>query len=240
MKYAYDCYSDIGGRNKNEDSFCAVNKGNCYLFAVSDGLGGHECGEVASGIAISVLRDGFECNAEQFVLSKAIIEANKLIIDRQRAAGLKMMATVSAVCISGNRTTIANIGDSRSYLFKGPSIVFQTVDHSASQMAVGIGEISVSQIRNHEDRNILTRALGIAETIKIDVTELKTDQFDRVLVCSDGFWECVLETEMCKAINISEHPDVWLNEMRKYHSHRVSGNNDNNTAVSAVRMETSE
>ena len=228
-------YSDIGGREKNEDAFCMEEKAGCYLFAVADGLGGYDNGEIASALTIAVLRKRFLDDPSGLSLEEAIIEANRSIFEKQRELGGMMKTTVSAVYVSREKTTVANVGDSRTYLFHGADIVFQTTDHSAAQLSVSMGEISPAQIRGHEDRNILTRAIGVSETLRIDIVQLDTDWFDGILVCSDGFWENVVENEMCGAILSSKDPENWLRGMREYLARRITDDSDNNTAVTAVK-----
>ena len=80
MKYEFDSYSDIGSRDKNEDSYCAAKDGDSYLFVVADGLGGHDCGEIASGIAIEEIKRQFKSNPLFFSLGDAIFDANRLIM----------------------------------------------------------------------------------------------------------------------------------------------------------------
>lgn len=237
MKYEFDSYSDIGSRENNEDSLCAEREKDSYLFVVADGLGGHDCGEIASGIAIEEIKRQFKDNPTSFSLSDAICDANRLIIEKQKESDLKMKTTVVAIHISGQKLIVANVGDSRAYLFSEGSILYQTVDHSASQMAVNIGEITSDQIRNHEDRNILTRALGVSETVKVDIEEFDRDNIERMILCSDGFWEYVLEDEMCETAKSSKNPDVWLFKMREKHAQRVCKGNDNNTAIVVIRKE---
>ncbi len=238
MKYVFDSYSDVGGRENNEDSYCAEKNGDSYLFVVADGLGGHDCGEIASTLAVEEIRHQFKNNPLFFSLENAIREANRLIMERQRESELKMKTTVVAIHVSAAKLIVANVGDSRAYLFSNDSILYQTIDHSASQLAVNIGEITPDQIRNHEDRNILTRALGVSETVKVDVAEFECDNIDRMILCSDGFWEYVLENEMCETARSSKNPDVWLFKMREKHAQRVNKGNDNNTAIVVMRKGT--
>ncbi len=156
-------------------------------------------------------------------------------MERQRESDLKMKTTVVAIYVSGAKLKVANVGDSRAYLFSDDTILYQTVDHSASQMAVKIGEITPDQIRDHEDRNILTRALGVSENVKVDIAEFDYENVERMLLCSDGFWEYVLEDEMCETARSSKNPDVWLFKMREKHAQRVNKGNDNNTAIAVMR-----
>ena len=234
MKYIFEHYSDVGGRENNEDSLCVKKKGSAYLFAVADGLGGHDCGEVASGIVADELVRQFVKDPEAFSPARALADANDLIMQRQQETSLKMKTTAVAVYICGGRAVAANIGDSRAYFFSNGELKFQTMDHSASQMAVRVGEITPDQIRTHEDRNILTRALGANSEPRIDVTELDEGSFDAALLCSDGFWEYVLEDEMCSTLSQSKNPSLWLKAMRAIHSGRIPRNNDNNTAIAIM------
>ena len=220
MKCEFDSYTDIGGRKNNEDALCYEEKRDSYLFAVADGLGGHDCGEIASNIAISEIKRQFT-EYTDFSLKQAIFDANKLILEKQYESKKKMKTTVVAVHIGNRKTTVVNVGDSRAYFLLDHSIKFQTTDHSVSQLAVKLGEITADQIRYHEDRNILTRALGSSETLKIDISELENDLFDRVLICSDGFWEYVLEDEICDTSKTSKNPEAWLFKMRERHAKRI-------------------
>ena len=235
MEYEFDAYSDIGGRDKNEDTFCAERKGDYYLFVVADGLGGHDCGEIASETAVEEIKRQFKKDPSHFSLIDAINDANRLILEKQQELRLKMKTTVVAVFVSGNRLVTANVGDSRAYLFSGNSIVFQTIDHSAAQMAVNVGEITLDQIRDHEDRNILTRALGTSETVKVDSKEFDCKEIDHMILCSDGFWEYLFEEEMCEMARTSVNPDVWLFKMREKGIRRMPDGNDNNTAIAVMR-----
>ena len=233
MTCIYDYYSDVGGRENNEDAALALGDRGRYLFAVCDGLGGHECGEVASAMAVEELKRQFEDGNTPFDPVRAISDANLKILKKQREDGKKMKTTVALAYINGNVTTVAHVGDSRVYLFCGNRIVFQTVDHSASQLAVASGEIQPSQIRHHEDRNILTRALGANENMKSEKVEMPTNMIDALLISSDGFWEYVYEEDMLTQLERSEQPSKWLSGMREIHDRSVPPRHDNHTAVVA-------
>ena len=237
MKYNYDCYSDIGARENNEDCFCAEIANEACLFAVADGLGGHDCGEIASATAIEVLKEQFMLDPKGFSIKKAFVDANEKILEKQSKLQNKMKTTLVAVYICAGKAVVANVGDSRGYLLKDGRIVFQTVDHSVAQTAVRVGEITADQIRYHEDRNILTRTLGIDTELKVDVKEYSELDFDSLLLCSDGFWEYVIEDEMCSILYDTGDPKKWLADMRLIHKNRIPENNDNNTAIAIIRAE---
>lgn len=193
-------YTDIGGREENEDSLCAAEKDGVRLFVVADGLGGCGNGKYASQTAVDVLENNLRIYSEDFDMRGAVLEANNAILTLQEELNSKMKSTVAAVILQKGKAVIANVGDSRIYAFKNDEIVYQSPDHSLSQMAVNSGEIKPSQIRGHVDRNVLTKALGVTDKLKFGVTELNINNIDAFLLCTDGFWEYVLERQMQKLI----------------------------------------
>ena len=234
MKYLCDSYSDIGGRENNEDALLVFGSPNGILLVVADGLGGHDCGEVASGIAVDTLK--WEFSAEGFDPVSAIKLANSRILEKQAESGLAMKTTVSAAWINNDGGVwLCHVGDSRIYAFMDGAIVYQSLDHSASRMAVAVGEITLAEIRNHPDRNKLIRALGADGEVKVDSFMLEGGRFDSLLLCSDGFWEYVLEDEMIATRLRNTDPAVWLSEMRRILTPRLPEGADNNTAVVLIK-----
>lgn len=234
MKCLVDYYSDVGGRSNNEDS-CFVDMGERgLLLIVADGLGGHDMGEVASAMAVNCIRDDF-FGDEDFDIVSSIARANAIILEKQRETGLKMKTTLSIAWVKSFRTVLAHVGDSRIYAFKEDSILFQSADHSSSGVAAAAGDITLDMIRSHPDRNILTRAIGGNENVRADITELNTADFDSLLICSDGFWEYVLEKEMIAEKNSCDSPDKWIEKMRSILRTRVPKNHDNNTCVALMK-----
>ena len=234
-EYIFSEYSHIGGRKVNQDNCIALRIDNNYLFAVADGLGGHSGGEIASENIIRTLEELFSHNPVEFNLEKAINCANKRIIDGQKRLNNNMQSTVTAVYINDSMVICANVGDSRTYLFKDNKIVFQTTDHSAAQMAVALGEIQKEDIRRHEDRNILTRAVGYSDECKIDIYKFMNTDFENIILCTDGFWEYVLENEMCDILGNIKNSDECIFEMKKILMKRVPDKHDNNTAIIVMK-----
>lgn len=229
MRIKYNCYTAVGGRELNEDSLLAEEKDNAYLFAVADGLGGEGNGDIASQAAVAELKTRFA--QDNFSLCDAILQANLSILDIQKSKRRKMKSTCAAVLIENDKTTVANVGDSRVYLFRGGVIVFQTRDHSKAQVAAAMGEITPEQIRDYEERNILTRALGVDDEIKVDINEFLNNEYDNILICSDGFWEYVLESEMTTALNSFGSLKRRFHKMRRLHDKKAPAKCDNNTAI---------
>ena len=229
MKYNYDAYSRIGTRRNNHDSFVVCEGRNGLAAAVADGLGGYKGGELASKLFVEELEKGFE--SESFDLRQTFISANENILRAQEDLDNKMKTTAAAVWLSEDKAVFANVGDSRLYGFKDGEIVFQSTDHSVAQMCVDYGEITADQIRDHEDRCILTRSLGGREDVEVDVSIIDISEIDSILICSDGFWEYVVEQEMCDALKSSETVRQWLEKMCACREENVGQDNDNNTAV---------
>lgn len=235
MAYLHDAYTDVGGRSNNEDAFFVGQSANGSLFAVADGLGGVGYGEVASAIAVEMLKRRFEDEATPFDLEEAFKAANEAILEKQCATGHNMKTTLCAAWVNRDRTVFAHVGDSRIYAFDEEAIVYQSVDHSAAQMAVMLGEAETSDLRSHPDRNLLTRALGASDTLKVEVRTVESARYHALLLCSDGFWEYVCEQEMLTGMRKSAKPNAWLRRMRKLLKKRIPRNHDNNTAVAVMK-----
>lgn len=235
MKYFYNSYTDIGGRADNEDSMCIIESPRGLLLIVADGLGGCDSGELASSLVVEELKKSFCEMDNDFNLSDSINDANSKICSVQAEKKTKMKTTVAAAWISDNQTILAHVGDSRIYALQNGKIVYQSLDHSASQLAVSVGEIDISQIRKHVDRNILIRALGVPGPIKVDVKVKNNHEYDSILLCSDGFWEYVMEDEIMDFRLSSDTCGDWLKKMREVLSVRIPPNNDNNTAIVLVK-----
>lgn len=238
MKFITSVLSNIGGRNKNDDYAGYIYRDNSYgAWIVADGLGGHVNGEVASKIAVETALNSFQLNKN---LSKTNIEsvlnhANLDIINAQIncKATNGMRTTIVSLFTDSKEVVWAHVGDSRLYFFKNGVIKFQTRDHSVSQMAVSSGEIYEDQIRFHEDRNKLIRVLGSSPELKVDVLKnsVQINPGDSFLLCTDGFWELIYETEMEIDFCKSNSPDEWIKFMRERLIKRASGEHDNFTAI---------
>ncbi len=158
-------------------------------------------------------------------------EANRevLAIQTPRCA---MKTTLVVLTLARGRAVWAHAGDSRLYCFRDGRLVFQTRDHSAAQLGVLLGEITPDQIRFHEDRNRVLRALGQDDELTVETGErVLTDGAYAFLLCSDGFWEYVLEREMEEDLESAGSAEEWLTRMRRRLAERVPAGNDNNTAA---------
>ncbi|MCD7750128.1 MAG: protein phosphatase 2C domain-containing protein [Lachnospiraceae bacterium] len=230
-------YTDQGGRPENEDSARLLRQGPDVACAVvADGLGGHGGGRIASDTAVRSLCASWDGSGGQEELKTLIEKANQDVLSRQSSV-CAMKSTIVALSLVGRRAVWAHVGDSRLYRFYEKRLEFQTRDHSASQVAVMLGDITPDQIRFHEDRNRVLRALGQEEEMKVETGELSLQSGSYAfLLCTDGFWEYVLEPEMEEDLKASHNPEEWLDRMKRRLWERVPPDNDNNTAL-AVWLE---
>jgi PPM family protein phosphatase len=185
-------------RANNEDALLVGEGRDETLFVVADGIGGFEAGEVASRIAVDVLRE-LEPDASFDV---AIREANRRILavgrGDERLSG--MGTTIVAVRFGGTReepvAEIAHVGDSRAYLLRGGSLRPLTEDHSLVAELVRSGDLTRDQAAEHPQKNLITRALGAEEEIEVDTVVLPVEAGDRLLLCSDGLTDMVPEANI--------------------------------------------
>lgn len=230
-------YSCEGGHGINEDSFlCSAEKG---IFIVADGLGGHSSGEKASLAAV----DYFERNCIGGYTEKRITElmegANTEVIEK----GDGGKTTVAAAFTENGNFIYANAGDSRVYYFREGRIIAQTKDHSVCQASADMGMIRPEDIRGSEDRSRLLKVLGGDErlNLKKHYAPIKIQDGDAFLLCSDGFWEYVYETEMEADLLKSDSSEEWLKHMLKRHILRAENKGDNYTAICGmIRFDGSE
>ena len=230
-------YTDTGGRPHNEDTVrLAWQKGGLCL-VVADGLGGHGGGGLASAAAAEVICGGWDGQVSEEALARLSQQAHQRVLSLQTRA-CAMKTTVTALEADGRQAAWAHAGDSRIYHFVNGTLVFQSRDHSASQIAVMLGTITPDQIRFHVDRSRVYRALGQDGELKVESHgEALAPGHHAFLLCSDGFWEYVYEEEMAEDLAAAASPEDWLARMRARLATRVPDNNDNNTAA-AVWLDT--
>ncbi len=212
--------TDIGRmRSSNQDSYAAGEFQNGVAWAVvCDGMGGNAGGNVASSTAVKSIsdkitnsyRDGMSSSSIKNLLVTAITNANYEIYDM--ACGNSeltgMGTTVVAAIITQGVAYVAHAGDSRAYIVSSDEIRQITKDHSLVQDMVEKGEITPDEARKHPSKNLITRALGVDEIIKIDFTVEDTDNDDLLLICTDGLTNFVDTTEIFRVVSDKPHADI--------------------------------
>jgi serine/threonine protein phosphatase PrpC len=188
-------------RPQNEDSFLEMNR--CGIFAVADGVGGAQAGDVASQMAVEILGEAFAnrpdgVDAEE-VMRSAVQQANSAIY--QMALELpqlsSMATTIVALHLSGNIATIGHVGDSRLYrVDRDGNLHRETEDHSMVAEEVRAGRMTEEQAENHPSRNIISRALGAEPTVDVDLKTIMIEPGTAFLICSDGITRHVGDQEI--------------------------------------------
>ena len=187
--------SDVGlVRGHNEDSFLL----RAPLFVVSDGMGGHAAGEVASSITVETIGNRAPGTADDVLLGAAVEAANASVIEAAEAGVGKpgMGCTATAVLIEKNKMAVAHVGDSRAYVLRHGTLVRVTHDHSYVEELVDSGQITADEARTHPSRSIITRALGSDPDMYADHFSLEVENGDRIVLCSDGLSSMVPDSEI--------------------------------------------
>jgi serine/threonine protein phosphatase PrpC len=177
-------------RRHNEDSFVVAPP----LFAVADGMGGANAGEVASGLAVETLREESRNDkaGEKFVVS-LIQKANRRVYQRQSddAEASGMGTTVTVALIEDGVVRFGHVGDSRAYLYREGELTQLTDDHSLVGELVRSGKLSAEEAEKHPQRSVITRALGTDPDVDVDTFTVEAQPGDLFLLCSDGLYSMV-------------------------------------------------
>ncbi|HWI46357.1 MAG TPA: Stp1/IreP family PP2C-type Ser/Thr phosphatase [Rubrobacter sp.] len=219
-------------RQNNEDALLVGEGEDETLFVVADGIGGFEAGEVASSLAVDVLKD----LQPDEPFKAAIGEANRRIVAAGRVdeklSG--MGTTVVAIRFGGKQgepvVEVAHVGDSRAYLMRGGVMNPITEDHSLVAELVRSGDLTRDQAAEHPQKNLITRALGADEEVDVDTAVLSVEAGDRILLCSDGLSDMVSEAGISEIL--ADSPDDPERAARGLLSAALdAGGNDNITVV---------
>jgi serine/threonine protein phosphatase PrpC len=240
--------TDVGRRRKvNEDSFLVAP--DASLYAVCDGMGGHNAGEVASRMAIETLLAfvdksavekeitwpwGLDANLsfDANRLKTAIRLANARVFqaadNREELTG--MGTTVVTVLVSGDAMTIGSAGDSRCYLVRGGELKQLTRDDSWVSAALGEGILNSDDVEHHPLRNVITKAVGARDAIDLDVLEHDLQPGDLVMLCSDGLHGMVSDQEI-ERIVLASPESLEEASARLVEAANEAGGRDNVTVV---------
>ncbi len=193
---ASSALTDTGRRRRrNEDAFVCEPP----LFAVADGMGGAQAGEVASRLAAETLREqelGDLSSREQTV--ELIREANRRVYaySSENASARGMGTTMTVALVEGSIVTIGHVGDSRAYLLRDGQLTQLTQDHSLVAELVRSGRLSPKEAESHPRRSVITRALGTDSDVEVDAFSLGAQRNDLFLLCSDGLTSMVSDEEI--------------------------------------------
>ena len=224
----YGSRTEIGNvREHNEDSLTVLPP----LFAVADGMGGHEAGEVASEITINTLNDLAPQSADAEALARAVVAANLNVIKApsQGVGREGMGTTLTAAILEKERLVIAQVGDSRAYLLHNGSLQQLTRDHSLMADMIEAGQLTEVEARVHPNRSVITRAIGSDPHMQPDLYELNVETGDRLLLCSDGICGMIEDHEIASIMRQAPSAQSCADQLVE--AALAAGGFDNATAV---------
>ena len=216
-------------RRRNEDAFVV----DPPLFAVADGMGGAQAGEVASRLAAAAFREYREADAlapEERV--QAIIkEANRRIYDRARTDSdvSGMGTTVTAALLTDGRVVIGHVGDSRAYRIRDGRLEQLTDDHSLVADLMRSGRLTPEEAEGHPQRSVITRALGTDPDVDVDTLVVEAEAGDLFLLCSDGLFTMVSDADVLETVERAKTLDQAARDLVR--AANTGGGEDNVTVV---------
>lgn len=216
-------------RQRNEDRFYAQGP----LLIVADGMGGYTGGEYASTMVVDtiveVVNEATEMSTE--VLKNAILKANRIVYEKSQSyKELEGMGTTAVVAYVQEDTLYwAHVGDSRLYRHGEDGLHRMTKDHSMVQQLVEAGTITEEEVIHHPKRNMLTRAIGVYETVEVDTGVVEVHQNDRILLCSDGLSGYIEESKIEQVLSEENNESRALEDL--VHLVYDAGARDNVTIV---------
>ena len=227
--------SGQGARTYNEDACGYWTSPTASCFIVCDGAGGHGGGDVASETAVRTLLSAFSSapSLDGPHVAGLIAQTDSAIRYGQKLSGSlsKMSATVTALFIDARaqRAQWSHLGDTRLYHIRRRDCRCMTKDHSVVQSFVDAGVIEAHEVRHHARRNLLFAALGMGDGTAPEALDaaFQIEDGDAFLICTDGFWEAVDETEMVDCLTRSDSAEEWLVQMEQLILERAGDTQDN-------------
>lgn len=234
LKVGYVCDRGLNPKRPvNEDRFLAIpDRG---LFAVFDGVGGQRAGEVASQTAAETLEEALlhaPKDGEAIdTIRRAIDFANRDVFELAESdpAYKTMATTVALIHIDGDRVTVAHVGDSRVYKLEAGRFSRETVDHTDVNDDIRAGRIGKEEAPALRDRNVINRALGVENTVEVEVKSITARDGARFLLCSDGVYRHMSDEEIARVLVEHKEPQRAADELKRIVHQR--GADDNLTAV---------
>ena len=232
--------SDRGSKRKNHEDSCFVMPKE-HVYMVADGVGGNNAGEKASSMAVTIIAEKVKnkpldkattddeiCGYLNNYIELANKEIRKYAINHPEHRG---MATTLVLCyINENKGYFANAGDSRAYIYRNKKLCQITEDHSYVNELLREGLLTYKEAINHENSNMITKALGAEEEVKADFYQTELLEGDIVLLCTDGLYNELNEEEISEAIDYYESNMLHLAEILINRANK-HGSRDNVTAV---------
>lgn len=220
------------------------------LYMVADGMGGHQAGELASREVVRVILDEIQDRIQELqavpklkratikldheisvgeTLKQAVQKANEVLYNARKQIGSNRGTTLTSVLVVGDTSVVANVGDSRTYLWREGRLSQITQDHSLVASLVAANMIRPDEVRSHPQRNQIYRTLGERPEVEVDIFERNLRVGDRLMLCSDGLWEMVLDPEIQQIIQQATNPQEACD--RLIEAANLAGGEDNISVV---------
>ena len=233
--------TDVGmKRPGNEDAFLLLPEKHLYI--VSDGMGGHNAGEVASQTAVDALQVFFDSHAIQpippesreEVMINAVHEANRQVFEKGRSVPeySGMGCTLVVAFIDKSTLHVCHVGDSRVYVIDKKEIIQVSTDHSVVMELVQAGQMTKAEARHSYLKNQLTQALGTSPVVRPEYIQRTLKKGDTVLLCTDGLWDMLSDEEIYTIVKKGAKPEEICSKLIS--KANEAGGNDNITVVIAT------
>ena len=225
--------SDIGRKRKtNQDSICVDHVNHFY--AVADGMGGHNGGDIASQLSVKVMPEFYQKNSTlepQLLMKNMIQEINRAILQKaeEQPELHGMGTTVSAMYFHGQALIIGNVGDSRVYMVNNDNIFQMTRDHSFVQEKLNLGIYTRDEAVKDPQKNVLVRSVGFENEINVDVFNYRICKNDIFMICSDGLHGKVSDGDILHIVqkNIADPSACGLEDVKNAVDELIQQANDN-------------
>jgi protein phosphatase len=225
-------------REINEDS-CMIIPGcssSLYAFIIADGMGGHNCGEIASRMTVDFVSESIRNSSKlddeniQQELCSIVEQANREVYEKaqQSEKFSGMGTTLTMAVMDGIKLTAAHVGDSRLYMIRGGEILQLTQDHSYIGELLRSGSLTREEAENHPRRNVITRAVGSSADIIVDVISQQINEGDIFVLCTDGLTNMISEDELSRIVRDNE-PEAACS--RLIEAANKQGGDDNITVI---------
>jgi serine/threonine protein phosphatase PrpC len=225
--------TDIGRKRKtNQDSICLDD--THFFYAVADGMGGHNGGDIASQLSVKVMPEFLAKNntlEPQLLMKSLIQEVNKSILQKaeENPELHGMGTTVSAIQFAGPTLIIGNVGDSRVYMVNNHHIFQMTRDHSFVQEKLNMGLYTREEAVKDPQKNVLVRSVGFEKEVQVDIFHYRINKNDIFLICSDGLHGKVSDSDILHIVqkNIHDPSSCTLSDIEKTVKELIQQANDN-------------
>ena len=222
----------------NEDSYYLPREGE-HFCAIADGMGGHNAGEIASAMAVRVFSGEMRgCRwMDGASMRRAVDRANAAVHARSRCVEQYsgMGTTFTALALSNGSAYVAHVGDSRAYLIRRGSILRITVDHTLVEEMVRKGLITPQEAKHHPKRNYITRALGTADQVTVDLMQIALEPGDVFFLCTDGLSNHLEDRDI---LELTQSDCGWEEKLKQAVQAALDdGGSDNITAMYVVTGE---